>query len=80
MQNLQLASWRPRTGDVRVWSKDELAKGPGMADVPLCQLESSQAGGIPSYSEGQPLVLVGPSTDWIRRMHVRESNLSHSVY
>lgn len=39
----------------------------------MSQFESSEVGGIPSYLEGQPFVLVSPSTDWVRLTTLRRA-------
>lgn len=50
----------------------------GKASASVWKLSGRQ---IPSCSgEGQPLVLVRPSTDWIRPTHIMEGNLLHSFY
>ena len=47
---------------------------------PMSQSESCQAGGTPSYSEGQSFFLARPSTDWTRPTHTGEGNLLDSVH
>lgn len=53
----------------------------------MSQLKGSQTGGAPTYSrEDEPLVLLRPSTDWVRPTHLGTGNLliskgsSHPIY
>lgn len=78
------------------WARWCSASSPRRADVsieikgrrkPMSQLKGSQTGGAPTYSrEDEPLVLLRPSTDWVRPTHLGTGNLliskgsSHPIY